>query len=508
MNTNALSLLAYKVAPNTFDISASLVHVSLRDQLVRGATLVRDLFVGGQFVDGDELLVVGAGAGGISAALTAAQRGVKVVVIDTAAEPFGLQSGVTTRLVGPYMYEWPSDPHNDQHFPPEKDTTLHPWVEPYKYMGLTVDSVRPLAASDLADHWRMELDTALWAPGSQLTLLTLVDPSASARELKRWLRAAALWWPSARPQLAFNGINRSTGNRDRAVIAPKFVILAAGMGSERVQWKRDSRFTGGLASISGPPFWLSDHLSDRFCGLAQESTIVVLGGGDGALQDALRCMLTGGAADVPLQVITDVYVDPVVKTHFDKAFPKLETIERQHAATRVWSNEQQDAPEMAALQSAYLEVIKPLAKEPAVQQMIGARLRDDVKEVYLAVREASLGKAYPLNRFLVLLIHEIQEQRKSQNLFDPGDKVRFHLLFETEATVIDGAVPNLSVTLSTVGLVSDVGHLSVRFGVDASKTLGQGLGISYKDTYNRRELANIPQTLWPLIPPRAAPGGP
>nr|NLU60156.1 hypothetical protein [Pseudomonas sp. BIGb0427] len=40
---DSLSLLSLKVAPNVFDLSSGMHHVSIRDQIVRAQLLVRDL---------------------------------------------------------------------------------------------------------------------------------------------------------------------------------------------------------------------------------------------------------------------------------------------------------------------------------------------------------------------------------------------------------------------------------------------------------------------------------
>nr|NLU60157.1 FAD-binding protein [Pseudomonas sp. BIGb0427] len=62
-----------------------------------------------------ELVIIGAGVAGMSAALTACELGIaKVVVLEASGEPFSLFKGLHSRHVGPFMYEWPSPFFNDQ----------------------------------------------------------------------------------------------------------------------------------------------------------------------------------------------------------------------------------------------------------------------------------------------------------------------------------------------------------------------------------------------------------
>jgi NADPH-dependent 2,4-dienoyl-CoA reductase/sulfur reductase-like enzyme len=120
---NALSLLAHKVAPNVFDLSSLQWHVSIRDQIVRAQLLMADLCMADK--DIDSVLIIGMGAAGISAAMAACEQGIpNVYVVDRADAPFKLFRGVTSRFVGPFMYEWPSSFHADQGYPEHPNTPL------------------------------------------------------------------------------------------------------------------------------------------------------------------------------------------------------------------------------------------------------------------------------------------------------------------------------------------------------------------------------------------------
>src|SRR5258708_3971144 len=98
---NPLSIMALKVKDNTFDLGSWLRHISVRDQIIRARLLVRDLCESSQLIDGDKILVIGAGAAGLAAAYALLEQGVQVLVVDRSPEPFSLWDQVTQRFVGP-----------------------------------------------------------------------------------------------------------------------------------------------------------------------------------------------------------------------------------------------------------------------------------------------------------------------------------------------------------------------------------------------------------------------
>ncbi len=491
---NSLAVLAYKVAPNMFDLSTGLSHVSLRDQVIRGATLVRDLIAASLVNPGDELLIIGAGAAGVSAARQASTVGCRSLLIDTASEPFGLQADVKTRYVGPYMYEWPWDIHADQHFAPPATSLLHHWNTAV-HAGLAINSTDPLTAKQLARDWQGQLDAWVRAPGSKLSVLTKVDPKAALRAVKAWRRQQWFWMPGP-GTLRFDGDSWPSGAKTQESINPKFIILAAGFGPERVTWEEPLSLTPGQPrkTISGPRFWENDGLSQKSCGFKSAPTIVVLGGGDGALQDALRCVYPQLH---PLEILKDLFTFPGVQAAFKEVHADLLLAEQQHAATRTWTSGTSQAGEFASLQHAYVAILETLAVNPRVQDAMLDTLRKDVARVVLVVREKHFGKAYSLNRFLILLLAECLE------LVSAPGKVEFQLKFNAEVTDITGPDGNRTVTVrdfytNTSTDISNVAHLSIRFGVVGDLAPGQLMGLTKKDTKNRRELANIPQSLWPI----------
>jgi len=266
------------------------------------------------------------------------------------------------------------------------------------------------------------------------------------------------------------------------------------MGAEKTRWVRDKGNKHGRHDFVGDPFWQDDVLRKKYCGQSSKARIVVLGGGDGALQDTMRCLFD---EPTPLETI-NLLLDSssYVQGTLERVYIKILAIEQQHAASQSWVSEGGTAQELSALHKAYLRIIQSIAKDRLIRTPLLKMLRKDVEIVHLVIRDSSLGEAYSLNRFLILLVNECQKLHT-----EPG-AVNLKLIFNAEVTRICGNIPKLDIEITKAGTapvyIRGIMHMSVRFGVDADSAPGQQIGISYQDSTNRRELATIPQPLFPL----------
>ncbi len=103
-------LLAHAIRPFFFEIGGRLSPVSIRDQMIRGRMLVDRAVEAGLINQTSRpLLVIGAGAGGATAAIRAAQLGITTTLIEIAPTPFLRQAGCRSRRVDPTQYDWPVD---------------------------------------------------------------------------------------------------------------------------------------------------------------------------------------------------------------------------------------------------------------------------------------------------------------------------------------------------------------------------------------------------------------
>src|SRR5437879_3176765 len=103
------ALFAHHVTPLLFDIGSRLSPASIRDQMIRGK-LIADRAREERLIGPTRpLLVIGAGAGGATAALVASMSGVPTLLVDSAPRPFSVQASCSTRYVDPTQYDWPVD---------------------------------------------------------------------------------------------------------------------------------------------------------------------------------------------------------------------------------------------------------------------------------------------------------------------------------------------------------------------------------------------------------------
>ena len=102
-------LLSHSCGPLQFTIAGPLTPVSIRDQMLRAKLAVDRCFEQRLISDTRPLLVVGAGVGGATAAIRAAELGISVTLIEASHQAFGRQKRCATRWVDPTQYDWPAD---------------------------------------------------------------------------------------------------------------------------------------------------------------------------------------------------------------------------------------------------------------------------------------------------------------------------------------------------------------------------------------------------------------
>jgi hypothetical protein len=248
---------------------------SVRDQMVRATALVAALShpVDGELRAGAVLLVIGAGAAGVSAAMAAVELGRRCVLIDAPQSPdaplegdswhaFRRQFGVTTRWLDPTEYDWPQSHWAKAAWPAAGYEDLPASPLPYA----------PAAASALARQWFAHFQA--WRTGLAPGVLELLPDTRDA-DLDLAFgpsQVDVLCKPSKWPS---------------GVGALGAVISCVGQGTERLTAADESAYQG-LA------FWASDPWSDRGLGLGvgagRPARVLVSGGGDGAMQDIQRAL--------------------------------------------------------------------------------------------------------------------------------------------------------------------------------------------------------------------------
>jgi len=492
IRVSTLPLLAYKVGPNLFDLSSNLHHVSMRDQMHRAVVLAEALVAGNQFEPRGQVLIVGAGVAGVVAGMVLARHNLDVQIVDNCARaPFGLQRGVTTRYVGPYMYEWPLTIYGCQKMPPPQSEALFPWTL-NKQRVLSVTSNLPVHPDYLVTGWESELRKAISNSTGRLRLQVGINSAATNQQVKRWLHAQRNIHKRRHPRKHGCSViisqGKPWGNSHVPFnnLKPQFVLLAAGMGVE----KNEVTDVHGSPLLTGKKFWSNDDIRKPNCGLRTLPRIVVIGGGDGGLQDALRAATID---DHPL-----ITWDRLLAADLNHVLPKqladIQAMESQHLLTAIWTaTDSHDSEELHTLDAAYQLRAKNLAADPQINCAVLNSFRTDVTSVHLCIKGKAFSKTYALNRFLVHLLEQC-----SKNVTRKTGTPFFNVVRDVTLTAVNNQGFMKTLTFSN-GAVFPAEVVIIRFGADRSQIPGQWLGLTVRDTENRRELAAVPLPLY--LPP-------
>jgi hypothetical protein len=352
---------AHRVAPLTYVISGPQ-PISIRDQMLRGILVARRLYEEGEIDTVDRpLVVVGAGAGGATAAIEAARIGVVTHLVEIASRPFLAQRLARTRVIDPTQYDWPVDHYRQSRFPWGRHSSL----------PLSFGNNR---AAWLSSYWEWRL--GWWQSGLNPRLLIYYGTALSAA-----------------PTLALGRLSVSFGppGHGPLSVSAGALVDAKGFGYEQTA----VRDPAGTVCYEGQPFWGPD----RFTTLGSGHRVLISGSGDGALQDFIR-VLTG------LDRAVDVEQRLGLPDHIRQALHSAE--DRAHRG-RSWSREDvqrlrqnQEGPYFRQLESEHLILVQQALGYSNVQDILRTLVKDI--EVSLVYRGPYLDCYYGLNRFIVLLL--------------------------------------------------------------------------------------------------------
>jgi hypothetical protein len=149
-------------ASGVFNLARNLGSISIRDQMIRATLVAHALPVWlrqryGTASAEKPVLVVGAGASGMTLAVGLARRGIRVEVVDTDERAFGLQRRCKSRWIDGVQDDWPMDQWARERFP---------WdVQAYRSRQLIPFPFEAGLACDLVGNcWDRDLDGYLSGP--------------------------------------------------------------------------------------------------------------------------------------------------------------------------------------------------------------------------------------------------------------------------------------------------------------------------------------------------------
>lgn len=370
-------LIAHKVRSRIFNLSAGLNYVSIKDQVVRACALIESLKAATMLESHGnpaiyDVVVVGAGAAGVTAAWEAASSGARVRVIEKEAFPFPAQLKCSQRDVSFSMYDWPETFANAGEFPslshqPIKGTNPNGGLFP-----CFADADDPLPANVRAQQWTKRLD---------LSGLTKCSPTAAYPI--EWTFSATASPPIVEPNPILDGVGFRTveivETGKVSTIKANIIILATGIGVEK-----------SVDSYTPPAFWIDNDDAPWSKNHASKTTVVISGAGDGAIQDTIKSLAKGTLRNlIP-------HADRLLKKGTVRNKKALILAAERHAERQLLWGVNADSV-YGSLQEIYDEIVKSI---PSVHI---AAWRDEHLRTDIAVEwfldGLSFKKSYPLNRF-------------------------------------------------------------------------------------------------------------
>jgi hypothetical protein len=437
-NDSIFALLVHKVAPFQFDIGYKVSSASIRDQVVRAQLVVRALKQGGLTnEDSDPLLICGAGVAGLAAAMEAEALGMPFILIEKKIGPAGVLAGTGTRYVSPTMYEWPATSADIHSFPmsaflPILGTGKAASASPFQYVFTQPALIATFAATIISQAtprltaWQAAAQAD--SGDAQYYFLTTI-----AEESKKALQntLASDNETKALPPLLLD--SATMGVREKRFSA---VLFTAGMAPESpmLKWKNDT--TGKVHDFNSetPGFWDPDELLLPNFGLgagAPDASVLVVGGGDGAIQDALRCLVDPAKASSTLAVWEQIasaisaaglpsLCGPYKWTNVEDVLRHILTLESYTTTGAMWVANGRIYKDLDLQYQRLAEVLIRLY--PVVENTITGMLRGDIRRVYLSAR-GGFSKCYALNRFLIQLFANVLQKGRCKVYFKIVDEI-------------------------------------------------------------------------------------
>lgn len=367
-------LAAHSLGPLHYGLGGKISPVSIRDQMLRGRVIIdRALEVPLLGVD-RPLLVIGAGAAGVTTAIHATKHGIPTTLIDKNSVPLSRQRQCRSRWICPTQYDWPLDHWQVGEYPWEgPDMPLLPWVEDY--------------ANWLAVLWLTELN---------LTRL--------AYKNLRYLPKTTIDWKAFKKQAAkkrdyLEVQFKPQGRSERFGM----VVFSTGFGTEVCR----------VGNYRGFRFWDTDQFEEPYLGVKTSSAprVLISGAGDGALQDYLRIVTKRESAK-------SIYTDVIPSRIREVIEKRIFSAEDQAQRAFIWDgNWHHDHDVYEVIHQVHLETVEELIQNADVWPEIRDALdviidaSPDARTVELVHPCNHFFKCYGLNHFLVLLITRYLEER-------------------------------------------------------------------------------------------------
>ncbi|MGF6808365.1 hypothetical protein OKW30_003491 [Paraburkholderia sp. Clong3] len=421
MSESSFAVLALKNDRWSVDLSTYQRWISIRDNIVRSRMVVHGLLDANLLNGRSELLVVGAGVAGTSAAIAAAAQRVPTTLIDSNYFPFATQLKCSTRSLSPYEYDWPHvnwdwDQYpSDFHRVAEYDWLDWPVFSRQKKMGL-LDSLYLLGTKSAQAH---AADLV-----GQLQVFMQRHPGGAYLQFHGNTKLVRSTWDKAtkkhvttfRHLLPYDDQLVRKFNKNALPLKSNrfdFLINATGYGTEDSTWPCAAGSPFPIPSDLSKSFWQNDTLCDRFLGHGEPPRVLIIGNGDGALQDLWRSIVRPEVAKVAsdiLGILTNEIKSQAANgvDFLESMHRKLSLAEEQALRAQYWHISTNDREKIwEALDRIYSESVNDLWNrfQSTMTKTMRGLIRDDAPKLVTIVANTPLPcKVYGLNRFVFHLL--------------------------------------------------------------------------------------------------------
>ena len=339
--------------------------------------------------DRSNVIVLGGGVGGVSAALMACSLGLSVKLIEAADECFPLLSLGSDRLFSATVYDWPHE-HSCSH--------KFPYVDPLRdsatasKLRLTNDALefpdQAVTAATLRRTFLDQLETAKNKHGSRLEILeghlirTMDDitTNLSSKVVK---------------------VEAHKGSKPRHLTA-QIVIFAIGFGLDK---------TNAQTEAAKDFFSYKDLKSHVDQAEAGGGSVRIIGAGDGGLQEALRFVLSDKWHDLHL-CVSELQGMLAAKGHsaaWSKLCARLQSAEDQAVRAAMWGySDELVYGELDAVYKREIEHLQKVAPDTLKSWHLSVVRHAGIR-VELVDKSPYSRKVYALNRWLTGLLSSLSD---------------------------------------------------------------------------------------------------